>query len=182
VVRPLPHRPIKLAGSKLGTVANTRSWSPAHLFWSFSFSWWLPQICPEVSASSSIDDSKSQSHSILTAPPSIQILLVAAEISFAESEGRLQSFRGASEHLKVLRSTDESYRCVWGIWVWLPDRFVFCWCRRLWQSQFGHALGGQDWANWKMPLEVINEPAGRYTSRPRLIKLVRSTWWWSMYW
>jgi len=69
-----------------------------------------------------------KSCSILNAPPSLQVLSGASENALAESESTFQSSRGGWEHLEVLRSTGESYRSVWEVWVWLLDRIIFCWC------------------------------------------------------
>jgi len=56
----------------------------------------------------------------------VQVLSEAPVNTLAESESTLHSSGGGWEHLEVLRSTSESYRSVWEVWVWLPDRFTFC--------------------------------------------------------
>jgi len=70
-------------------------------------------------------------HSILNAPPSLQVLSGAREDALAESESTLQISRGGWEHLEVLRSTGEGYRSVWEVCIWLPDQITFCWCTEL---------------------------------------------------
>jgi len=67
-----------------------------------------------------------KSHSILNAPPSLQVLSGAHENALVESESTLQSSRGGWDHLEVLRSTGESYQTVWEVCVWLPDQITFC--------------------------------------------------------
>ena len=67
-----------------------------------------------------------KSHSILNAPPSLQVLSGARENALAESESTLQSSRGGCEHVEVLRSTGEGYGCVWQVCIWLWDRITFC--------------------------------------------------------
>jgi len=65
--------------------------------------------------------------SILNAPPSLLVFSGAYGNALAESESELQCSRGGWEPLEVLRSTGESYRSVWEVCVWLPDRITFCW-------------------------------------------------------
>jgi len=66
-----------------------------------------------------------KSHSILDAPPSLQVLSGARENALAQSESTLQSSMGGWERLEVLRSTGEGYRSVWEVCIWLPDRITF---------------------------------------------------------
>jgi len=63
---------------------------------------------------------------ILNAPPSLQVQSGAHENALAESVSIVQSSRGGWKHLGVLRSTDEGYRSVWAVCVWLPDQITFC--------------------------------------------------------
>jgi hypothetical protein len=65
-------------------------------------------------------------HSILNAPPSLQVISGTRDNALAESESTFPSSRGGWEHLGVLRSTREGYRSVWEVYVWLPDRITFC--------------------------------------------------------
>jgi len=62
-----------------------------------------------------------KSHSILNAPPSLQVLSGARENALAESESTLQCSSWGWEHLKVLRSTGEGYRSAWEVCAWLPN-------------------------------------------------------------
>jgi len=48
----------------------------------------------------------------MNAPPKLQVISGAPENASAESESILQSYRGAWEHLDVLRRTGEGYRSV----------------------------------------------------------------------
>jgi len=70
-------------------------------------------------------------HSILNAPPSLQVLSGAFENAVAESKCTLQSSRGGWEHQEVLRSTGEGYQSISEVCVWLPYRIIFCWCNCL---------------------------------------------------
>jgi hypothetical protein len=97
----------------------------------FSCSGSLPQTCADVSAAPKFDYSNSQSRSILNAPPLLQVLSGARENALVEYESTLQSSRGGYEHLEVLKITDEGYRSVWDVCLWLLDRITFCWCNIL---------------------------------------------------
>ena len=66
-----------------------------------------------------------KSHSILNAPPQLQVLSGAPENALAESESTLLISRGVWEHLEVLRSTGEVAQSVWEDCMLLPDRFTF---------------------------------------------------------
>ena len=69
---------------------------------------------------------KVKSHSILNAPPYLQMLSEARENALVESESTLLSSRGVWEYLEVLRRTGEVTRSVWENCVWLPDQITFC--------------------------------------------------------
>jgi hypothetical protein len=53
-----------------------------------------------------------KSRSILSTPPSLQVLTGARENALAQSESILQCHRGGWEYLEVLSSTGEGYRGV----------------------------------------------------------------------
>jgi len=99
-----------------------------------------------------------QSHSVLNAPPSPQVLSGARENALAQSESILQSSWGGWENLEVLRSTGEGYRSVSEVCVWLPDQITFSWSR---------APGDADWENLEMNLEAVIMWTGRCTWRPQ---------------
>jgi hypothetical protein len=88
----------------------------------------LPQTCAEVSVAPKFGYSYSQSHSILNAPPWLQMHSGAGENALAESQSTLQTSRGGWEHLKVLESSGEGYRSVWEVCISLLDQITFCWC------------------------------------------------------
>jgi len=68
-----------------------------------------------------------KSHSILNAPPSLQVLSGARQNALAQSESTLQSSKRGWEHLEVLRSTGKGYRSVCEVCIWHPNWITFCW-------------------------------------------------------
>ena len=56
-----------------------------------------------------------KSRSVLNAPPSLQVLSGAPDNALAEPQSTLRSFRGAWEHLEILRSMGEVDRSVWEV-------------------------------------------------------------------
>jgi len=93
------------------------------------------RVCAEVPADSEVSHRPAQwsqqlqnltilivkYHSILNAPPSLQVVSGARQNALGESESTLQCSRGGWEHLEVLKSTGEGYQSVWEVGVWLLD-------------------------------------------------------------
>jgi len=102
--------------------------SPADLRRGPSCSQRLPQMYAEVSTATKFDLPNSQSDSIRNAPPLLRVHSEAPGNALVESDGTSQSFRGAWEHLKILRTTGEGYWSLSEVWVWLRDWGTFCWC------------------------------------------------------